>query len=186
MLAEYLLEKAKKKNLDPITRAKALKRLIDEFSFTSRKIAEKIKKSPAYVSNTLRLLSLPEALQDALVSGLIAEGHARALAAINDQKEMIMAYKHILQKDGSVRMAEQLARKVKTRLSKKSALGPPELIEKIKKEIAEIFDNTSVELLRSRVQTKMTITFKGNYQKTEALLQKLHQLLTEPILSKGQ
>ena len=186
MLAEYLLEKAKKKNLDPITRAKALKRLIDEFSFSSRKIAEKIKKSPAYVSNTLRLLSLPEALQDALVSGLIAEGHARALAAIKDPKEMIMAYKHVLQKDGSVRMAERLARKIKTKLSKKSVPTPPELIKKIKREIAEIFDDARVELLRSRAQTKVTITFKGNYERTEPLLQKLHRLLTKPILSKGQ
>ena len=68
-----------------------------------------------FVSNSLRLLSLPDALKDGLLSGLISEGHARALAAIDDSNLMIEAYKIILRESGSVRRAEELARRMKVK-----------------------------------------------------------------------
>ena len=80
-------------------------KLQKEFGLTTSEISVKIGKSVAYVSNSLRLLTLPDALKDGLLSGLITEGHARALAAIDDPELMIEAYKIILRESGSVRRA---------------------------------------------------------------------------------
>lgn len=185
MLVEYLLEKAKKKRLGAIERAKTLERLIKEGGLTSKQIAEKIKRSPAYVSNALRLLTLPEALQDALASDLISAGHARALAAIKDKRAMIEVYKKILKEEGSVRLAEKLAREIRTKAAKKK-IAKQDIWEKIKREISEVLDEAEVDLSRSRVQSRLTITLKGGYEKTEAWLEKIHHLLTKPTSVKGQ
>lgn len=184
MLAEYLLEKLKRKKLNSIERAKTIKRLVEELGLTSRQISQKIKKSPAYISNTLRLLNLPEAVQDGLISGLISEGHARALAAIEDTREMINAYKQILKEDGSVRLAEKLARQFKAKATQPAK--KQDFLENIKEEISQALENAKVEISRSRVQSRLTITLKGGYEKTEPLLKQIYRLLTGPILEKGQ
>lgn len=162
---------------NPIAQAKVLQQMIDREGLTVTLIAKKLGKSPSFVSNTLRLLSLPEALQDALVSGLISPGHGRALAGIGDQKAIVEAYKQILRVDGSVRMAETLARQLKRKDVRQ---------EKIKKQIAKALNDAQVTLTRSRVQTRITITLKGGYEKTEPLLRKLHSRLIKPSLVKGQ
>src|SRR5512143_1461495 len=115
MLEMALVENVQRVDLNPLDRAKGFERLMNEFGLTTSEIAVRIGKSVAYVSNSLRLLSLPDALKDGLLSGLISEGHARALAAIDDSNLMIEAYKIILKKSGSVRMAEELARRMKAK-----------------------------------------------------------------------
>src|SRR3990167_8146854 len=79
MLEMALVENVQRTDLNPIDRAKAFERLIEEFDLTNTEGAQRIGKSPSYVSNTMRFLSLPDALKDGLLSGLITEGHARAL-----------------------------------------------------------------------------------------------------------
>ena len=98
MLEMALVENVQRVDLNPIDRAKGFERLMNEFGLTTSEIAVRIGKSVAYVSNSLRLLSLPDALKDGLLSGLISEGHARALAAVDDPSLMIEAYKIILGK----------------------------------------------------------------------------------------
>lgn len=131
MLEMALVENVQRVDLNPLDRAKGFERLMTEFGLTSSEIAVRIGKSVAYVSNSIRLLTLPDALKDGLLSGLISEGHARALAAIDDHDLMVDAYKIILKESGSVRRAEELARRMKakskqpmTRLgAKKARLG---------------------------------------------------------------
>src|SRR3989339_1773881 len=115
MLEMALVENVQRVDLNPLDRAKGFERLMNEFGLTTSEIAVRIGKSVAYVSNSLRLLSLPDALKDGLLSGLITEGHARALAAIDDSNLMIEAYKIILRESGSVRRAEELARRMKSK-----------------------------------------------------------------------
>ena len=110
MLEMAIVENVQRTDLNPIDRGKSFDRLISEFNLSNSEIAARISKSPAFVSNSLRLLDLPDALKDGLISGVIAEGHARALAAIPDTQAMIEAYKMILKEGGSVRRAEALAR----------------------------------------------------------------------------
>ena len=95
---------------------------MDEFGLTTSEVAVRIGKSVAYVSNSLRLLTLPDALKDGLLSGLISEGHARALATIDDVDLMVEAYKIILRESGSVRRAEELARRMKAENNEKEKL----------------------------------------------------------------
>jgi ParB family transcriptional regulator, chromosome partitioning protein len=115
MLEMALVENVQRIDLNPLDRAKGLERLQTEFGLSTSEMATRIGKSVAYVSNSLRLLALPDALKDGLLSGLISEGHARALAAIDDVNLMVEAYKIILRESGSVRRAEELARRMKAK-----------------------------------------------------------------------
>ncbi|KKQ89771.1 MAG: ParB-like protein partition protein, partial [Candidatus Shapirobacteria bacterium GW2011_GWE1_38_92] len=96
MLEMAIVENVQRKDLNPIERAKAFQRLKEEFKFDNTQIAKKVSKSVPYVINVLKLLTLPDALTDGLLSGLITEGHARALAGIGDTRLIIEAYKIIL------------------------------------------------------------------------------------------
>src|SRR3989344_2890237 len=112
MLEMAIVENVQRSDLNPVDRAKAFQRLMYEFNMNPSDISRRIGKSPAYVSNSIRLLSLPDALTDGLLTGLITEGHARDLAAIEDTQLMIEAFKIILKESGSVRRAEELARRM--------------------------------------------------------------------------
>src|SRR4030066_2059680 len=120
MLEMALVENVQRVDLNPLDRAKGFERLMNEFGLTTSEIAVKIGKSVAYVSNSMRLLTLPDALKDGLLSGLISEGHARAMAAIDDHDLMVDAYKIILRESGSVRRAEELARRMKVKSQQSS------------------------------------------------------------------
>jgi len=79
-----LIENIQREDLNPIERAKAFARLMEEFSMTQIEIASRIGKSRAYVANTIRLLKLPEEIQEALKNNRISEAHARILLSIED------------------------------------------------------------------------------------------------------
>ncbi len=110
MLEMALVEDIQQQRLNPLDRAKAFKRLHDEFDLSIKAIAQKIGKSSAYVINSIRLLRLPDALKDGLLSGLISEGHARALMGLGNTKIIIEVYKQVLREHASVRRTEELAR----------------------------------------------------------------------------
>jgi len=103
MLEMSIVENVQRSDLNSLERAHALNRLVTEFQLTISQVSRQIGKSSSFVSNSIKLLSLPDALKDGLLSGLITEGHARALQAITNQKSMIEAYKIILKENGSVR-----------------------------------------------------------------------------------
>jgi len=187
MLEMALVENVQRTDLNPIDRAKAFERLGQEFKLTSTEIAKRVSKSVPYISNSLRLLKLPDALKDGLISGLISEGHARALSAIQDPRLMVEAYKIILKESGSVRRAEELARRMKHASGQKSSgsgdskhkVIVSEEIDRLQSEIqTSLGKKTQVKLKRSRRETKLQITFKGTPEDTQNLLDKVHQALT--------
>lgn len=197
MLEMAMVENVQRVDLNPLDRAKGLERLQTEFGLSTGEMATRIGKSVAYVSNSLRLLALPDALKDGLLSGLISEGHARALAAIDDVSLMVEAYKIILKESGSVRRAEELARRMKAK-SKQSVdrVGVrkdqlrvvseeiDKMQEEMEKALASIPTNgnpaatkTSVKLARSRRETRVTFVLKGSLEETEDRLQKIYKSL---------
>lgn len=191
MLEMALVENVQRVDLNPLDRAKGFERLMNEFGLTTSEIAVRIGKSVAYVSNSLRLLSLPDALKDGLLSGLISEGHARALAAIDDQNLMIEAYKIILRESGSVRRAEELARRMKAQSQQENKRDVnhvrivSEEIDKMQEEMQnslvdgeEDAKKTAVKLIRSRRETRISFVFKGGLEETESKLQKVYKALT--------
>ncbi|HEY6020002.1 MAG TPA: ParB/RepB/Spo0J family partition protein, partial [Candidatus Paceibacterota bacterium] len=81
-----IIENLQREDLNPIDRAKAFDQLVHQFGFKHAEVAEKVGKSREYVSNTLRLLALPEEMQQALTDGKISEGHTRPLLMLADRK----------------------------------------------------------------------------------------------------
>ncbi|KKU25522.1 MAG: ParB-like protein partition protein, chromosome partitioning protein, ParB family, partial [Microgenomates group bacterium GW2011_GWC1_46_16] len=183
MLEMAIVENVQRTDLNPIERGKAFIRLMDEFGLANAEIAKRVAKSPAYVSNTLKLLELPDALKDGLISGLISEGHARALAAIDDTRLMIEAYKLVLKEGASVRRAEEIARRLKKDFNQKTVhSGRPTIIlsdeiQAMQTRLAKAFGTkSSVKLTRSKRETKILIRLHGSPQDTELALQKIMAL----------
>lgn len=193
MLEMAIVENVQRVDLNPLDRAKGFERLMREFSLTTSEVAVRIGKSVAYVSNSMRLLILPDALKDGLLSGLISEGHARALSAIDDQSLVIEAYKIILRESGSVRRAEELARRMKAKSNQepkpKARIADMRIInediDKMQEEMQKALSNgansktTAVKLIRSRSQTKLTFMLKGTMEETEERLQKIYNALNK-------
>ena len=195
MLEMALVENVQRVDLNPLDRAKGFERLMNEFGLTTSEIAVRIGKSVAYVSNSIRLLSLPDALKDGLLSGLISEGHARALAAIDDQSLMVEAYKIILRESGSVRRAEELARRMKAKVKQPTKAGVrkdlthviSEEIDRMQEDMEKALrqanssqngDGTKVKLVRSQRETRVTFVFKGGLEDTQEVLQKVYKAVT--------
>ena len=198
MLEMALVENVQRVDLNALDRAKGFERLQIEFGLTTSEVAVRIGKSVAYVSNSLRLLKLPDALKDGLLSGLISEGHARALAAIDDNSLMVEAYKIILRESGSVRRAEEIARRMKHKTKQKPKQGDrtdqrrivSDEIDKIQEDLQVILSKkepkdanstkgTKVKLVRSTRETKLTFVFKGNPEATEKRLQSVYKTLSK-------
>ena len=113
-LAFALVENLQRSDLNALDEAKAFRRLIDEFGLTQEQVAQQVGRTRAAVSNTLRLLSVAPALQDALRAGRITEGHARALAGLADHADQERLLALVEQRGLSVRQTEQLVRRAAT------------------------------------------------------------------------
>src|SRR5664279_169124 len=142
MLEMSIVENVQREDLNPIEKALAYRRLIDEFGLGTTEVAKRVGKSVPAVSNTIRLLSLPDAIKDALVAGVITEGHVRPLLSLGDPKLMLDVFKTILRDNYTVRQTEELARKVKGETQKKEAPAPKDQIwvpeqDQMAKEIEE-------------------------------------------------
>lgn len=108
-----IIENLQREDLNAIDRAKALRQLIEEFGLSHAETAAKIGRSREYVSNSLRLLTLPDYMQAAIIAKEITEGHARPLMALNDRpEERETLFREITLKKLSVRAAERIARSI--------------------------------------------------------------------------
>ena len=182
MLEMALVENVQRVDLNPIDRALAFQRLIEEFGLSVTEIAKRIGKSESYVSNTMRLLALPDAIKDGLVSAAISEGHARAIAGLNDVKLMVDAYKTILAENASVRRAEDLARRLKA----KSDQQPAHKIERIHsdeldtiaKDLAQAV-NGLVKITQSKVEARVVFVIRGNLETTSKSLKLIHSRMSD-------
>ncbi len=126
-----LIENVQREDLNPVDRARAFDRLVNEFSFKHADIAQKIGKSRVYITNTLRILDLPTEILDAISTGKIFEGHTRPLLALSSRpEEQNTLFKEIMFKKLTVREAEAIARRIAyERARKKDALLDPETQE---------------------------------------------------------
>jgi ParB family chromosome partitioning protein len=130
-----LIENIQREDLNPIERAKAFARLMEEFGMTQIEIASRIGKSRAYVANTIRLLKLPEEIQEALKSGKISEAHARILLSI----ENIELQKKIFLKIINEGLTLQETQKLKENKKEQKELDPE--IAFLKRKLEEILQS---------------------------------------------
>lgn len=108
-----IIENVQREDLNPVERAKAFKRLAEQFGFKHHQIAQKIGKSRVYVTNTMRILDLPEEMLTALSEGKINEGHTRPLLMLIERPaEQKVLFQDIMLHKMNVREAETAARKI--------------------------------------------------------------------------
>lgn len=126
-----IIENLQREDLNVVDRARAFYRLANEFKFTHNEIAKKMGKSREYVTNSLRILSLPEEILNALSEGKLTDGHTRPLLMLADHpEEQLVLFKEIVYKKITVREAERLARKIAyDRVRKKEFMPDPEIVE---------------------------------------------------------
>jgi ParB family transcriptional regulator, chromosome partitioning protein len=188
MLEMAIIENVQRIDLNSIERAQAFKQLMRDFKYTLGDVARKVSKSSPYVSNSIRLLALPDAIKDGIVGKLISEGHGRALASLDDKKVQIELYKKILKETASVRRAEELVRyekeKIQTEESKShqkvEAQVSPSIVKKWQDQIERYLKTKpQLKLVRSRNQTRLTVTLKGDQDEAKQDLEKIMTLITK-------
>ena len=111
-LAMALIENIQRENLNPLEEATGIQRLIDEFKMTHQTAADAVGRSRSAATNLLRLLKLPQAVQDLVAEGKLDMGHARAILALESAAQQIAAANKIAAEGLSVREAEQLVQKL--------------------------------------------------------------------------
>lgn len=165
MLELALVENLQREDLDPIESARAYRQLMDEFEFTQEDLAARVGRARSTVANTLRLLELHQAVQDAIVEGRITEGHARALGGLpHDLQPQALA--SVVDGDLSVRQVEELVRRLREpRVRSESATngaaaGDPE-VERVEEDLRRAL-GTKVRLARTRRGGRIVIEYYGD------------------------
>jgi len=157
-----IIENLQREDLNAVERARAFMRLVEEFKFTHGQVGAKVGKSREYVSNTLRLLALPQEMLDALSQGKISEGHTRPILMLADRpEEQLVLFKEIVFKKMTVRDAEKAARKIAfDRIRKKEYMPDPEIAE-MEEKLQESL-GTRVHIERKENGGYITIDFFTN------------------------
>ncbi|AKL98504.1 ParB/RepB/Spo0J family partition protein [Endomicrobium proavitum] len=148
-----LIENIQRENLDPVEEARAFKRLIEEFNHTHEQIAATVGKERSVISNSLRLLTLPDDVQAMISEGKISAGHGRMLAGIEDANQLRALVEQIINEKLSVRAVESLVSELKPATGKKAKSSKKQEIEIV---------NLQEELQR-KLGTKVIIS--GNSKK---------------------
>ena len=168
-----IIENLQREDLNAVDRAKAFFRLSSEFKFTHAQIAHKVAKSREYVSNTLRILALPEEMLVALAARQINEGHTRPLLMLSDRKEEQMTlYKEIIFKKLNVREAERIARRIAVEKTRKKDLNLDPEITEFENELTETL-GTRVQIEKREVGGKIVIDFFSN-DDVRAFIKRFH------------
>ena len=152
-----IIENLQREDLNAVDRAKAFQKLAEDFGMTHTQVAQKVGRSREYVSNTLRILALPEEMQQALVEGRISDGHTRPLLMLADRPEQQQTlFKEIVNTHMSVRESERVARRIAVDKTRKQDLTP-ELLS-LEKEFTERL-GTRVRIERKEHGGKLLIDF---------------------------
>jgi ParB family transcriptional regulator, chromosome partitioning protein len=157
-----IIENIQREDLNPVDRSRAFQRLIEEFGFKHVEIAKKVGKSREYVSNSVRLLSLPPEILNALSQGKISEGHARPLMMLGDRlDEQMTLFKEIMFRKLTVREAEAIGRRIAyDKIRKKGATLDPETQE-LEEKLTETL-GTRVSIEKRENGGKILIDFFSN------------------------
>jgi ParB family chromosome partitioning protein len=187
-----IIENLQREDLNPVDRALSFARLANEFSLKHIEIAKKVGKSREYVSNSLRLLALPQDILSALQAGKISEGHARPLLMLNDRPaEQSTLFKEIMWKKLTVREAEQVARHVAKEKTRKKVYIDPKL-SRMEQELTETL-GTRVHIEQKEKGGRLVIDFFAA-EDVQALLDRINaqnlladaRALKEGIMSMGK
>ncbi|QVK17880.1 ParB/RepB/Spo0J family partition protein [Mycoplasmatota bacterium] len=159
-----LLENLQREDLTVVEEALAYKMLIDEYSLTQQEVAERIGKSRAHITNVLRVLNLSEDIQNMLNEGSIDFGHAKVLAGLNDEKQILDLANKIKEENLSVRALEQL---IKEDNKSENQIKKPKKVERdvnliyLEEQLMNKF-GTSIKILSKEMGGKLVIDFSNS------------------------
>ncbi|MFH2104522.1 MAG: ParB/RepB/Spo0J family partition protein [Chloroflexota bacterium] len=167
-----IIENVQRTDLSPLEEAEAYRQLAEDFSLSHEQIANRVGKSRVAVTNTLRLLRLPDSVKNALVEERISEGHARALLALPGPDAQSAALRTVLSQELNVRRTEELVRKLcgeKISSQPKAPISPTitELEERLR-----ISLETKVTLRAGKKGGALTIYYYSD-EELNALLERL-------------
>ena len=146
-----LIENIQREDLNPIEEAQAYKRLLEEFHLKQDEVAERVSKSRAAVTNSIRLLKLSDEVQQMVIDDMISTGHARALLAVENQEEQYTLAQQIFDKKLSVRDVEKLVKN----------LHKPTKPKKTDDKTMQAIYQDIEDKLKQKLSTKVTVTSKG-------------------------
>lgn len=159
-----LVENLQREDLDPMEAAHAYRQLMDEFAFTQEDLSTRVGRARSTVANTLRLLELGEAVQDAVAAGQIAEGHARALGGLPIEMQG-HALATVIDDDLSVRQTEELVRRIReprpTPAQDDRTVASDPDVERVEEDLRRSL-GTKVRLTRTRRGGRITIEYYGD------------------------
>jgi len=162
LLREALIENIQRSQLNPIEEGAAYAQLLNDFNCTHEELATKLGRSRPHLSNTMRLLTLPQAVQKRVAIGIISAGHARALLGLTDAAEIEKLANRIVAENLSVRSVEEIIAtggSGKKSSKRKTTKGNPELNE-IAEELGDHLD-TRVKIEGSAKKGKIVIEYSG-------------------------
>jgi ParB family chromosome partitioning protein len=156
-----LVENLQREDLDPIEAARAYRQLIDEFAFSQEDLAGRVGRARSTVANTLRLLDLHPAVQDAVADARISEGHARALGGL-EMEAQARVLPTVVDDDLSVRHTEELVRRLREprpeAIRARADRTPDPEIERVEEDLRNAL-GTKVRLARSRRGGRIVIEY---------------------------
>ncbi len=147
-----LIENIQREDLNPIEEAQAYKRLLTEFNLKQDEVAERVSKSRAAVTNSIRLLKLCDEVQQMVIDEMITTGHARALLAIDNPEEQYAIAQRIFDEKLSVRDVEKLMK----------SMSKPSKPKKVSDKTMQAIYQDIEEKLKQKLSTKVTVTSKGD------------------------
>ena len=151
-----LIENIQRHDLNPIEEATAYSRLIEEFNLTQEEVARKVGRKRSTITNILRLLQLPEALQNDVSMGNITEGHARVLLRLKDDPQLMQEIRdRIITEELSVRQTENLCRQ------RPKKTPPPAKAKAAEDELPASYCRTLSTQLTNQLNTKVRIVQNG-------------------------
>lgn len=164
-----LVENLQREDLNPVEKSLAYRKLIDEFNLTIQQLADRVGKSRPVVSNNLRMLALPEEIQQALMNGTINEGHANLLTGLDTEAKQFNLFRKIVNGNLSVSGAKK---EVQDMGGTKESKAKPNYADKEKENDLRGLLGTKVEIKRTSKGGKLIIDFY-NDEELDNLIKKI-------------
>lgn len=169
MLALALIENLQRSDLNPVEEAKGYRQLIDASGMTQEALSKAVSKSRSAITNSLRLLDLPEVVQQMIFEGKLTAGHARAILAVPYEDARIRLAEKVVAEGLSVRATENLAPLFSAgETPKTSRPATPRSFKKAARVLRQVF-NTNVRVKSSRGKNKIEIEFKDEEELSRIL-----------------
>lgn len=169
MLALALIENLQRSDLNPVEEAKGYRQLIDASGMTQEALSKAVSKSRSAITNSLRLLDLPELVQQMIFEGKLTAGHARAILAVPYEDARIRLAEKVVAEGLSVRATENLAPLFSAgETPKTSRPATPQSFKKAARVLRQVF-NTNVRVKSSRGKNKIEIEFKDEEELSRIL-----------------